>query len=184
MANQVGIRVSADIPGLPKILDDFLQFGKYMSAKYMAAGLRKAVEQGGTLKVLRNLTPRGPTGNLKRAVGIKSKTYTKTGVGIVIVGYKAGRKIFEPFDPTKLGYHQGLVEFGTKKRYRRSKVTGELVTTGQMPVGGSRGRPPVRTAWEMTRQAVESRVLAAMQEAFDNAARDLAYRVENAQRSF
>lgn len=183
MAEQVGIRVEVSIPGLEQIQKDFLQFGKYMSARYMAAGLKRAVERGGTVNVLKNLTPKGQTGNLRRAVAIKSKIYLNTGTGIAIVGYRSGRKWKEPYDPTKLGYHQGLVEFGTKQRYRRA-AGGLRVSTGKMPVGGSRGRPPVRTAWEMTRAAVESNMLRALQESFDNAAKDLAYKVQSAQRSF
>lgn len=176
----VGIRITCDVPGLEQIREQFSLLGKTMSARYMAAGLKKAVEQGGTLQTLKNLTPKGKTGNLRRSAAIKSKRYPRTGVGIALVGYKSGRKMNEPYDPTKLGYHQGLVEFGTKQRYRRTK-DGRQVSTGKMPVGGSRGRPPVRTAWEMTRGSVESKMLAALTQAFDNAAKDLASQVRAAQ---
>lgn len=180
---QAGIKVFAEIPGIEQIRQEFLQFGKYASAKYMAAGIRKAVERAGVLQAIKENTPRGPTGNLRRSVGTKSKTYVRTGVGLVIVGYKAGRKWKEPFDGTKLGYHQGLVEFGTKPRYRRTK-DGRQVSTGKMPVGGRTGRPPIRTAWEQKRALVEANMLSALQESFDNAAKELAWKVENAQRTF
>lgn len=179
----VGIRVTVDVPGLEQVRAKFEELPKNMAARYMASGLRKAVEQAGTVKVLRNLTPKGKTGNLKRAVAIKSKTYVRSGVGIVIVGYKTGRKLNEPFDPTKLGYHQGLVEFGTKQRYRRA-AGGLRVSTGRMPVGGSRGRPPVRTAWEMTRASVESKMVEALTNALENAGKDLAAQVRAAQGPF
>lgn len=179
----VGIRITCDVPGLEQIRAKFEELPKNLAARYMASGLRKAAEQGGTLSVLRNLTPKGKTGNLKRAVAIKSKTYVRSGVGIAIVGYKSGRKMNEPFDPTKIGYHQGLVEFGTKQRYRRS-AGGLRVSTGKMPVGGSRGRPPVRTAWEMTRSAVESKMLAALTHAFENAVKDLAEQTQSLQGPF
>lgn len=184
MGNQAGIRVSAQIPGIEQIQKEFLQFGKYGSARYIAAGIRKAVENAGVMQAIKGNTPKGPTGNLRRSVGMKSKTYVRTGVGLVIVGYKAGRKWKEPYDPTKQGYHQGLVEFGTKQRFRKSKVDGRLLSTGKMPVGGSYGRPPIRTAWEQKRSAVEAGMLAALRESFDNAAKELAYKVENAQRTF
>lgn len=179
----VGIRLTVDVPGLEQIREKFAELPKYLSARYMASGLRAAAEQGGTLKVLRNLTPKGKTGNLKRAVAIKSKKYPRTGVGIAIIGYKSGRKMNEPYDNTKLGYHQGLVEFGTKQRYRRAK-DGRQVSTGKMPIGGSRGRPPVRTAWEMTRAAVESKMVENLTRALENAGKDLAAQVQAAQGPF
>jgi len=180
---QVGIRVTANVPGLDQIREKFKELPKNLSARYMAAGLRDAIEQGNTLNVLKNLTPKGPTGNLRRSIGIKTKAYVSTGVGYAIIGYKSGRKLNEPFDPTKQGYHQGLVEFGTKQRYRRTK-DGRAVSAGKMPVGGSYGRPPVRTAWEMTRTAVEARMVDALTKAFENAGKDLAYRVKSLQGPF
>lgn len=180
---QVGIRVTANVPGLDQIREKFKELPKNFSARYMAAGLRDAIEQGNTLNVLKNLTPKGPTGNLRRSIGIKTRAYVSTGVGYAIIGYKSGRKLNEPFDPTKQGYHQGLVEFGTKQRYRRTK-DGRTVSTGKMPVGGSYARPPVRTAWEMTRTAVEARMVDALTKAFENAGKDLAYRVKGLQGPF
>lgn len=176
----VGIRVTADVPGLEQIRKKFEGLPTNLSARYMAAGIKDAIEQGNTLNVLKNLTPRGPTGNLKRSIAIKTRAYKRTGVGYAIIGYKSGRKLHEPYDKTKLGYHQGLVEFGTKERYRRTK-DGRSVSTGKMPVGGSYGRPPVRTAWEMTRSAVESRMVDALTKAFENAGKDLAYQIKSAQ---
>lgn len=184
MANTVGIRITADLPGLEAVRSELLQFGANMSAKYTAAALKRAAESGGTLAALKSNTPKGPSGNLRRAVAIKTKQYVRTGVGVAIIGYKSGRKMNEPYDPTKQGYHQGLVEFGTKQRFRKSKVDGRLISTGKMPVGGSTGRPPVRTAWEQTRGAVESRIVEEMKKAVENAAKDLDYRVRSAQGPF
>lgn len=183
MAETVGIRLTIDIPGLEQVRAKFESLPKNFSARYMAAGLRKAAEEGGTLQALKRLTPKGRTGNLRRSAAIKSKTYPRTGVGLAIIGYKSGRKLNEPYDPTKLGYHQGLVEFGTKQRFRISK-TGLRVSTGKMPVGGRTGKQPVRTAWETTRSVVESKMVAALQAAFDNAVKDLAAQTRNAQGPF
>lgn len=184
MAEQVGIRLTVNVPGLERVRAAFTSLPKNMAARYMAAGLRKAAEDGGTLKTLKALTPKGKTGNLRRSAAIKSKSYARTGIGLVIIGYKSGRKMNEPYDNTKLGYHQGLVEFGTKERFRQSKVDGRRISTGKMPKGGSTGQPPVRTAWDMTRSAVESRLVAAMQKAFENAAKDLADQIRSTQGPF
>jgi HK97 gp10 family phage protein len=183
MAEQVGIRITTNVPGLEQIRNQFLALPNNLAAKHMAAALRRAAEQGGTLQALRANTPRGPTGNLKRSIAVKSKRYPRTGVGIAIIGFKSGRKMNEPYDRTKLGYHQGLVEFGTKERFRRTK-DGRLVSTGKMPVGGSFGRPPIRTAWEQTRSRVESLMVQELTKAFDKAARELADQIKSLQGPF
>jgi HK97 gp10 family phage protein len=173
MAEQVGIRITADVPGLEEIRKDFLRLGNTLSAKYMASALRSAAKKGGTEEALKAATPRGPTGNLRRSIAIKSKRYPRTGIGIAILGFRSGRKMNEPFNNEKLGYHQGLVEFGTKERFRRTD-RGTRASTGKMPVGGSYGRPPVRTAWEQTREKVESFMVQEMQNALESAAREIA----------
>jgi HK97 gp10 family phage protein len=183
MAERTGIRITTNIPGLESIRNAFLALPNNLAAKHMAAGLRRAAEKGGTLQALKANTPRGPTGNLRRSIAIKSKRYPRTGVGLVVLGYKSGRKMNEPYDNTKLGYHQGLVEFGTKQRTRKTK-DGRSVPTGKMPVGGSYGRPPIRSAWEQTRSQVESLMVQEMTAAFDKAARELADTIKTLQGPF
>lgn len=177
-----GISITVNVPGLEQIRNQFLALPNNLAAKHQAAALRRAAEQGGTLQALKANTPRGPTGNLKRAIAVKSKRY-RSGVGIAILGFRAGRRQNEPFDNRRLGYHQGLVEFGTKERFRRTK-DGRLVSTGKMPVGGSFGRPPIRSAWEQTRSRVESLMVQELTKAFDKAARELADKVRSLQGPF
>lgn len=183
MAESAGIRITTNIPGMEAVRNAFLGLPNRLAAKHMAAGLRRAAEKGGTLQALKANTPRGPTGNLRRSIAVKSKRYPRTGVGVAILGFKSGRKMNEPYDRTKLGYHQGLVEFGTAERFRRTK-DGRLVSTGKMPVGGSFGRPPIRTAWEQTRSQVESLMVAEMTNAFEAAARELADQIRSLQGPF
>ena len=180
MAEQTGISITTGIPGLESIRNAFMALPKNLAAKHMAAGLRRAAEKGGTLQALKSATPRGPTGNLRRSIAIKSKRYAKTGVGAVVLGYRASRKKDEPYDKTKLGYHQGLVEFGTKERFRRTD-RGTRASTGKMPVGGAYGRPPVRSAWEQTRAKVESLMVKEMTDALNASGRDLAGQVRSLQ---
>jgi HK97 gp10 family phage protein len=175
MAETVGIRITADVPGLEELRAKFAELPNNLAAKHMAAGLKRAAEEGGTLQALKANTPKGPTGNLRRSIAVKTRRYVRTGVGIAILGYQSGRKMNEPYDNKRLGYHQGLVEFGTKERFRRTK-DGRLVSTGKMPVGGSYGRPPVRSAWEQTRSNVEAVMVAEMQKAFDNAVKEMGFR--------
>jgi HK97 gp10 family phage protein len=174
MAESVGIRITIDVPGLERMRAAFAGLPNALAAKHMAAALKRTAEAGGTLQALKANTPKGPTGNLRRSIAVKSKRYVRAGVGIAILGYKSGRKMNEPYDNTKLGYHQGLVEFGTKQRFRKTK-DGRLVSTGKMPVGGRFGRPPVRSAWEQTRSNVESMMVAEMEKAFQAAVKELAF---------
>ena len=183
MAEQTGISITANIPGLEQIRKEFLGLGKTLSAKYMASALKSAAEKGGTREALKSATPRGPTGNLRRSIAVKSKRYPRTGVGIAILGFRSGRKMNEAFNNQKLGYHQGLVEFGTKERTRKTK-DGRRVSTGKMPVGGSYGRPPIRSAWEQTRAKVESLMLQEMKNAFESATREIASKTKSAQGPF
>jgi hypothetical protein len=53
-----------------------------------------------------------------------------------------------------------------------------------MPIGGSYGRPPIRSAWEQTRGKVESMMVEEMKSAFDAAARELADKVRSLQGPF
>lgn len=180
---QAGISITVDMPGMEGVRNAFMALPKNLAAKHMAAGLRRAAEQGGTLQALKANTPRGETGNLRRSIAVKSKRYPRTGVGVAILGYKSGRKMNEPYDNTKLGYHQGLVEFGTQERFRKT-ANGLRVSTGKMPVGGSYGRPPIRSAWEQTRSQVESLMVQEMTKAFEKAARELADQIKSLQGPF
>lgn len=73
---------------------------------------------------LRENTPAGPTGNLKRAVNTKIVRYKRDGNAVGLLGYnRAGKgdskEIAQP-GTVRLGpdraFHQWLVEFGTKDR--------------------------------------------------------------------
>jgi hypothetical protein len=183
MAESVGIRLTMDVPGLEQVRNQFLALPKNLAAKHIPAGLKRAAEQGGTLQALRQNTPRGKTGNLRRAIAVKTKKYVRSGTGVAIVGFRSGRKMNEPFDNKKLGYHQGLVEFGTEERFRKT-ANGLRVPTGKMPIGGSFKRPPVRSAWEQTRSRVESLLVAELEKAFEAGARELMAQTKASQGPF
>lgn len=115
-----GIDIEAAFPDLPLLKESFKALPKNISAKYMAAALGKAIEPG--LKALRRTTPRGPTGNLKRSIRKKTKRYVSSGAGVALVGYTAPpRKKAENLKRNEKGYHQGFLEFGTKKRTATKK---------------------------------------------------------------
>jgi len=122
---------------------------------HMVAAIKAALKPG--VELLKNNTPKGPTGNLKKSVKAVSRNYKKDRVWFGAVGYSASggkSKIAKAGYRTgsELGYHQGLVEFGTKARksqgriassigrftsltVRNMKRSGELRTTPKPPKG-------------------------------------------------
>lgn len=105
MAMQLGITVD----GVEDLLLRMSQLPPGIQKKYLGAAIRKASE--GEVKEVRQLTPRGPTGNLRRSVGFivdkKKRAVTATGV----LGYRRGGQ-----NKSKLGYHAWWIENGVKDR--------------------------------------------------------------------
>lgn len=100
------LQVDMYFPDLDDLRAELMQLPKNLAAKHLGAALRKAVQPG--LTALRKRTPKGPTGNLRRSIKTKVKTYPKNGRAVGMVGYSWG------WDSK--GYHQGFVEFGTTDR--------------------------------------------------------------------
>ncbi len=129
MAMQLGMTVD----GVEDLLRRMSQLPPSIQKKYLGAAIRKASE--GEVKEVRQLTPRGPTGNLKRSVGFmvdkKKRAVTTTGV----LGYRRGGG-----SKSKLGYHAWWIENGVKDRVPKgallkippqaSKKYGYFETTG------------------------------------------------------
>lgn len=111
MAN-TAIKLTSSFPDLADLRAEFRGLPRSLAAKHMEPAMRKAVKPG--LRELRLATPRGPTGNLKRSIKVKTKKYVKDGAAIGLVGYSVGKG--------SLGYHQGLVEFGTKNRQTKGRI--------------------------------------------------------------
>lgn len=91
------------------------------AAAIIAPILRTAIRP--TVNRLRQITPVGPTGNLKRAVTSKVIPYRADGTAIALVGYtRAGKRDSSSAaggavraGPDR-GFHQWWVEFGTDER--------------------------------------------------------------------
>jgi hypothetical protein len=112
-----GIDINVSFPELESLVQGFRGLPKRLAAKYIGAALRKAIAPGA--KRLKQTTPRGPTGNLRRAVAIKVKRYTKGlyGNAVALAGFRAPpKKKAEDLKGNEKGHHQGWLEFGTKER--------------------------------------------------------------------
>jgi HK97 gp10 family phage protein len=184
------LRVDMYFPDLEELRAELAKLPRNLAAKHLGAALRKAVQPG--LTALRQNTPKGPTGNLRKSIRTKVKTYPRNGTAVGLVGYSWGGD--------SKGYHQGFIEFGTKERetkkgrfastfrsktaersgqfqivtpkrgrgagrmrtkpfpksFFKSAKDGQKVRLGKMPVGGRTGVPPVKTAFNRARPAMEA----------------------------
>jgi hypothetical protein len=98
----------------------FGQDGRAGLAATLEAALEKAIWPA--YLRLREVTPVGPTGNLKRAAHYKTVPYPKSGAAVGLIGYRQSQK--ERGTATagsvrigkERGFHQWWLEFGTKDR--------------------------------------------------------------------
>lgn len=145
-----GIKLTSDFPELEKLQQGLRNvFGK----KEMAAVLKEALEVAiwPAYLRLREITPRGPTGNLLRAANHKTKSYPRDGAAVGLIGYnqsgtasstsaQGGRVEAGP----DRAFHQWWLENGTKTRLvkkfsnkpyqRRSKLGNVHWVSGQNTV--------------------------------------------------
>lgn len=103
-------RFAMTVEGVEEILRGFSRLSKGVQRKYLGSSVREVVKAA--IPEVKAVTPRGPTGNLRRSVGIKlEKKKTTTAVGLV--GYR--RK--KDGNNRELGFHAYWAEEGTKDRY-------------------------------------------------------------------
>jgi len=121
-----GIVITADFPELKAVGDAIRGLGdKEFTARSLEAALAKAIKPAEVR--LRELTPVGPTGNLRAAVTSVAKAYTKNGNAVGLIGYRrtgkrgsesaaGGRVRVSSGGKGDRAYHQWLIEFGTRAR--------------------------------------------------------------------
>lgn len=122
-----GVKLSLDASELRDLRDRLLAFlPKPQATDVIADAIRKAIQP--TVKRLREVSPVGPTGNLKRAVASKVVKYREDGVALGLVGYnRAGRgsAASAAGGSVRAGkdraFHQWWLEYGTKERKIRTR---------------------------------------------------------------
>jgi hypothetical protein len=117
-----GVNLSLDTSELLRLQESL---GKVFTPEGLAATLGSAIEKAlepAKLR-LRENTPAGPTGNLKRAVNMKVVEYPKSGVAVGLLGYNraaVGKSTSAAGGTVQAGpdraFHQWWLEFGTKQR--------------------------------------------------------------------
>ena len=123
-----GIQININTEEFRSVRDQLARFFLPAGAtNVMAAALRKAIVPA--RQRLKDISPVGPTGNLKRAVSSKVVQYKQDGVAVAIVGYKraaaadstsaAGGSVRSGPDRAR---HQYWLEFGTDQRPLRQSA--------------------------------------------------------------
>ena len=117
-----GVQININAEELRGLRDKLAAFfPNKQAADVIGDAVKKAIVP--MTRRLREITPVGPTGNLKRAVTSKVVKYAQSGVAVGIVGYNragesgsasaAGGAVRAGKDRA---FHQWLLEFGTKRR--------------------------------------------------------------------
>jgi len=116
-----GVKVSLNTDELKAFLKQIPTFyDKDAATKALHAAIGKAIKPFATY--LKNVSPVGPTGNLKRAAGSKVVSYRRDGVAVGIVGYtRAGKTGQSAAGGTvragkDRAFHQWWIEQGTDDR--------------------------------------------------------------------
>lgn len=129
-------QIKIEGPDLYELRNEFKKLPRNIAARVIGAGLKRAAKPGEN--ALKQLTPKGPTGNLRRAIKTIVKRYPRDGAAVAIVGFvkagsgasksAAGGRVKKGSDRA---FHQFWLEFGTNDR---------LVTTpGDQPYMRSSG---------------------------------------------
>ena len=118
-------------PDLYEIRDAFRQLPKNIAARVIGAGLRRAAKPGED--ALKRITPKGPTGNLRRSIKTIVKRYPRDGAAVAVVGFVkagSGKSKSAQGGTVKKGadraFHQFWLEFGTDERYVGVKINKRL----------------------------------------------------------
>lgn len=160
----MAVGFKAKLEGVEKAIHSLDGLGRTLRNKI----LRKAVNASARimLKAARSLAPRG-TGLLKKSLGVRIKTYQKSGAVVAIIGPRTGfkktrqGKTLTAFgkkmkasgqNPTKYVH---LIEFGRAEvRVKKKKVLSDGSTIYGTVVKSVPPRPFLRKAFEQTKNAV------------------------------
>jgi hypothetical protein len=104
------MRTDMTVEGVEEILKGFSVLSGSIQRKYLGAAVREAAKD--EIPEIKSLTPRGPTGNLRRSVGIKVEKKKRNATAVGILGYRSKRG----GNSSEKGFHAWWVENGTKYR--------------------------------------------------------------------
>ena len=94
------------------------QFDKLADPKvaslHMGAALRKSAKPA--LDALKSITPKGPTGNLRKSSMITVRNYWNQGSAAAFIEHKSSKRL------KKKGRHSSILEHGTRQRFTKGRI--------------------------------------------------------------
>lgn len=109
-------------PNFFALREAFAKLPTNIAARVIGAGLKRA--SAPMMAALKEVTPKGPTGNLRRSIKTIVKRYPRNGAAVAVVGFQkagTGESKAAAGGTVKKGpdraFHQFWLEFGTKERY-------------------------------------------------------------------
>jgi len=126
---------AVQMPGLAQLQRDLAGFNASVRRKYMKAAFNATAKVG--VKALKQTTPRGPTGNLRKSIAAKATQ------NYGLAGYRKGARRADANSDTAKGYHQHFLEFGTKPRTTKGPIASTFNSKAKGR-GGARQIPSVR----------------------------------------
>lgn len=108
---QLGITIS----GVEDILQRFSRLPLGIQKKYLRAAVNKVTKP--YVATVKSLVPRGPTGNLRRSVGVVTEAKRRGATQTAVLGFRRGDKGGE--NGNRSGYHAYWIERGVKTRTPR-----------------------------------------------------------------
>ena len=108
MAVQLGMTVD----GVKEVLQGFAALPVGLQKKYLKASVNKVTKP--YMSEVKSLVARGPTGNLKRSVGVVTEAKVKGRTQTAVLGFRRGDKAGT--NGTRSGFHAWWIENGVKTR--------------------------------------------------------------------
>ena len=108
--------IAMSVQGVEEILRGFQILPRNIQRKYLGAAVSEASKN--EIPEIKSLTPKGPTGNLRRSVGFKLERKRKNQTAVGILGYrsKTGGTNREK------GFHAWWIENGVKVRQPQGRM--------------------------------------------------------------
>ena len=125
----MGVQLGISVDGVEDILLRFSKLSVGVQKKYLRASVNKVSKPH--MAAVKALVARGPTGNLKRSVGVKTEAKKKGRTQTAILGFRRGGKNKDgSAKKSEMGFHSWWIENGVKARTAKGgkmlQVPGEL----------------------------------------------------------
>jgi hypothetical protein len=119
--------VMATMTGLDELAAQFKKIGdRKVASLHMGSALRKAAKPA--LAALKSITPKGPTGNLRKSIQITVRNYWNQGNAAAFVEHKSSKRL------GKKGMHSSILEHGTKPRFAKKRIASSYNKRGPFKI--------------------------------------------------